>query len=125
MKEYIGTRLPDGSTIVRVRNVPVSGEVTYLLDPRLDIADHSPTGLNWGYSGSGPAQLALALAADHLGSDDPPSHITFLLKQEIVRGLPYDGWAFTSGDINDVIVDGIHRYHEALKDIEEGVAYEG
>jgi len=125
MKEYIGTRLPDGSTIVRVRNVPVSGEVTYLLDPRLDIADHSPTGLNWGYSGSGPAQLALALASDHLGSDDPPFHVIYMLKQEIVRGLPYDGWTFTSEDINDVIVDGIHRYHEALKDIEEGVAYEG
>ena len=120
MKEYSGTRLPDGSTIVMVS----SRDALYPLDWRLDIADHSPTGLNWGYSGDGPTQLALALAADHLGSDDPPSHITFLLKQEIVRGLPYPEWKFTSEDIKNVIVDGIHRYHEALKDIEEGVAYE-
>lgn len=34
---------------------------------RLDIANHSPTGFAWGYQGSGPAQLALALLADHLG----------------------------------------------------------
>ena len=35
----------------------------YCLNPRHDSGNHSPTGLEWGYSGSGPAQLALALAA--------------------------------------------------------------
>jgi hypothetical protein len=113
MKEYIGTRFSDGSTIIRV----ISGGGIYPLDMQLDIADHSPTGFEWGYSGSGPTQLALALAADHLGSDDPPFHVIYMLKQEIVRGLPYDGWAFTSGDINDVIVEGTHRYHEILEGI--------
>ena len=34
------------------------------LDPRLDLREHSPTGLTWGYGGSGPAQLALALTSD-------------------------------------------------------------
>ena len=118
-KEYIGTRFPNGSTIVRVRDVPESGEVTYPLDPRLDIADHSPTGLNWGYSGQGPTQLALALAADHLGSDAPPFLVIYMLKQEIVRGLPKDGWIITAQDISDVIVDGAHRYYETLKDLED------
>jgi hypothetical protein len=37
------------------------------LDPRLDLYNHSPTGFAWGYGGSGPAQLALALLADVLG----------------------------------------------------------
>jgi len=36
------------------------------LDPRLDLADHSPTGYGYGYGGSGPAQLALAILADAL-----------------------------------------------------------
>lgn len=31
------------------------------LGPSLKIRNHSPTGFCWGYSGSGPAQLALAL----------------------------------------------------------------
>ena len=43
--------------------VLVNGEK---LPSRLDLANHSPDGLNWGYSGSGPAQLALAILADHL-----------------------------------------------------------
>src|SRR5579872_382549 len=31
------------------------------LDPRNDLVDHSPDGLSWGYSGSGAAQLAVAI----------------------------------------------------------------
>jgi len=34
------------------------------LDPRFDLRNHSPDGFAWGYSGSGPAQLALAIPAD-------------------------------------------------------------
>jgi hypothetical protein len=37
------------------------------LDPRYDLRNHSPDGFNWGYGGSGPAQLALALLADITG----------------------------------------------------------
>ena len=29
--------------------------------PSLEIVNHSPDGFNWGYGGSGPAQLALAI----------------------------------------------------------------
>lgn len=62
------------------------------LDPRLDIRNHSPTGLNWGYGGSGPAQLALALACDCYGDDvgsDPKVYET--LKAEVVSALQ-DEW---------------------------------
>ena len=31
------------------------------------IVKHSPTGLAWGYGGSGPADLALSILADHFG----------------------------------------------------------
>jgi hypothetical protein len=39
------------------------------LDPRNDLVDHSPTGFSWGYGGSGPAQLALAILADLVGDE--------------------------------------------------------
>jgi hypothetical protein len=39
------------------------------LNPRFDLANHSPDGFNWGYGGSGPAQLALAICADALEGD--------------------------------------------------------
>lgn len=35
------------------------------LDPCYTIRNHSPTGFAWGYEGSGPAQLALAILVDH------------------------------------------------------------
>lgn len=34
------------------------------LDPRTDVVNHSPTGFEWGYLGSGPLQLAFAVLAE-------------------------------------------------------------
>lgn len=34
---------------------------------RTDLYDHSPNGFEFGYSGGGPAQLALAILADCIG----------------------------------------------------------
>lgn len=39
------------------------------LPPRLDLRNHSPTGFAWGYGGSGPAQLALAILAEVTDKD--------------------------------------------------------
>lgn len=39
-------------------------------EPSLAIVNHSPTGFCWGYGGSGPAQLALALLLDVTGDRD-------------------------------------------------------
>ena len=40
-----------------------------LLDPRTDLFRDCMTGLDWGYSGSAPAQCALAILAVALGDD--------------------------------------------------------
>jgi len=52
------------------------------LNPRTDIRNHGP-GLEWGYMGSGPAQLALAIIADHVAHR--PADMV-LLRQ--IAGLP-------------------------------------
>jgi len=39
------------------------------LDPRLDLVDHAPSGMTFGYLGSGPKQLALAILASAAGDD--------------------------------------------------------
>jgi len=39
------------------------------LNPHHEIVNHSPDGFEWGYSGSGPAQLAFALCYDALDGD--------------------------------------------------------
>jgi hypothetical protein len=38
--------------------------------PSQKLYNHSPDGFNWGFSGSGPAQLALALLLDVTGDRD-------------------------------------------------------
>lgn len=62
MKTYSGDRLPDGTTRVRVREAGGSAV------PLRHVVYHSPTGLEWGYAGSGPADLALSVLADYLGA---------------------------------------------------------
>ena len=57
----------DGRFVVTV--VEDDGRIRSL-DPRRDLRNHSPTGYAWGYSGSGPAQLALAILCDALGDDE-------------------------------------------------------
>ncbi len=66
LKVYRGRREPDGC-IVEVLERGHKLNRTYLLDPRNDLVNHSPTGFEWGYGGSGPAQLSFALLLDHLG----------------------------------------------------------
>lgn len=64
-KSYVGSGSL-GSKSVRV----VEPGSSRPLSKRLDLANHSPDGFEWGYRGSGPAQLALALVADATGDDE-------------------------------------------------------
>lgn len=61
--------------------------------PSQKVWNHSPGGFSWGYAGSGPAQLALAiLLASGIPEDDAVRlHQEF--KFEFIAGLPQNaGW---------------------------------
>jgi hypothetical protein len=75
------------------------GAGTRALDPRLDLRNHSPTGFAWGYGGSGPSQLALALCADALGDDDVALGVYQAFKSATVAGWPGDRWQITDDEI--------------------------
>lgn len=97
MKRYIGERTPEGCQVdVIDPNHPDGG---YPLPLRLDIRSHSPTGAEWGYGGSGPAQLALALLADALGDDERAEEMYQDFKFKVVGRLPHDRWEFTQDEI--------------------------
>jgi hypothetical protein len=72
------------------------------LNPRFDLWKHSPTGFEWGYGGSGPAQLALALLADHMGNEQALS-LYQRFKSAVVAKLPEPGWSLTSHDITQAL----------------------
>lgn len=94
MKAYHGHR-QGHAVMVTVNDGP--------LDPRLDLWNHSPTGFEWGYHGSGPAQLALALLADHLGDDEQALEHHQGFKRTVVSRLPYAGWTLTAEQIDHAL----------------------
>lgn len=65
-----------------------NGGTVLALPPRLDLRNHSPTGFAWGYGGSGPAQLALALLADATGNDELALKHYQCFKAQVVANLP-------------------------------------
>ena len=70
------------------------------LNPRYDLRNHSPDGFSHGYSGSGPAQLSLALLADVLKDDDKAQQLYQDFKSAIIAQLPMDeGWTMTEQEI--------------------------
>jgi len=94
MKHYSGRR--EGYAVI----VTVDGR---RLNPRLDLWNHSPTGFEWGYAGSGPAQLALAIVADHLGNDDQALNLYQRFKWTVVAELPHREWILTSEEIDQIL----------------------
>jgi hypothetical protein len=103
MKTYEGRR--EGyAALVTVNSRP--------LNPRLDLWNHSPSGFEWGYCGSGPAQLALALLADHLGDDEQALNLYQRFKWVVVAELPKKRWKLTTHEI-EVILQSI-REQEAV-----------
>ncbi len=73
------------------------------LDPRFDLRMHSPDGFEWNYGGTGPAQLALALLADHLSDDKQAVALYQLFKMAVVAGLPRAGWTLTDEQIQHAL----------------------
>jgi hypothetical protein len=71
-----------------------------MLDPRLDLANHSPDGFEWGYPGSGPAQLALAMCADALADDARALRVYRAFKARVIANLPRKvSWLLSAPDV--------------------------
>jgi len=90
MSVYRGVRTSDGCRVF------VDGGE---LPPRLDLRNHSPTGFEWGYCGSGPAQLALAILAHHCGPETA-LHYYQRFKAVVIATLP-ERWALTGEQVED------------------------
>jgi len=93
MKIYVGLRNDDGSCSVSVNGQP--------LDPRLDWQYHNPTGFDWGFQGSGPAQLALAILADYLGQERKELVLLFYqkFKADVVSEFAFSNWELSGEDV--------------------------
>ena len=90
MKTYEGTRNLSGA-VVTVDGTPLS--------PRYDLKKLSRTGFEWTYEGAGPAQLSLAILADHLGDDERALRLHERFMREVVANLA-NSWRLTSAEID-------------------------
>ena len=67
--------------------------------PLRHIVRHSPTGMEWGYSGSGPADLALSLLTDACGGRIANEwHQAF--KWDVIAGLG-ESWTLKRSEIQE------------------------
>lgn len=89
------------------RVVVADGNVHRPLNPRNDLRDHSPDGFAWGYGGSGPSQLALALCADVLGDDEKALDVYMDFKWKFVAKLNQgEAWNATIAELLEHIEEG-------------------
>ncbi len=90
------------------RSVRIGNE---LLSPTRSqgLVNHSPDGFAWGYGGSGPSQLALAILLEYL-----PDRVALTFyqqfKSDIIANLPHDAdFELKEADVKHWIAKHIHR----------------
>jgi hypothetical protein len=92
-KIYQGDRTIDGLTVT------VDGRP---LPERTDIKAISQDGFEWSYEGEAPAQLALALLADHTGDAKSALHLYEPFMRYVVANFDNE-WQMTSDDIGEAV----------------------
>lgn len=95
MRRYRGARTMDGIQVL------VDGEA---LAERTDLKAISKAGFEWTYEGDAPAQLALALLADHLGDEQRALALYEAFMRSVVANLEND-WELTGADIDAALAE--------------------
>ena len=97
---YRGRRYPT-APVNEVVEVVADGQS---VDCRYDLLSASPSGFEWSYGGSGPAQLAIAILA-HAYDDEFATDHYQRFKREVVAELPKSGWTLTKQDIDSCCLE--------------------
>lgn len=102
-KSFSGQRRHDG----RPNEISVTWD-DGKTEPLEHIARHSPTGMEWGYGGSGPSDLALSLCVAVSRGRLASSAIYHQVLREIVSQIQDEVWELPASRVLDVIA----RAHE-------------
>lgn len=68
---------------------------------RLDLRYHSPDGFQWGFAGSGPAQLAVSLLAHFLQDDELACRLYQPFKNTVLTEETRDDWTLSCQQLLD------------------------
>ena len=103
MKAFVGIRdgnglchlyLKDGENLTKIP--PDRSQAVY---------NHSPDGYEWGYSGSGPSQLALAIMLEITGNDRRALTLYHEFKFAVVSGMPSDYWSLPVETVQKWVIE--------------------
>ncbi|ERG97399.1 DUF6166 domain-containing protein [Haloquadratum walsbyi] len=98
-KAYIGWRRQGDLVVTRL---PEDTELTP--DRSLDLVNHSPSGFEVGYRGSGPAQLACGLLLDHYDDTQVAREHYIAFRSRVISQLECNGpaacWYLTGEEID-------------------------
>ena len=95
MKFYYGKRYNDAQNIIGV--VEVGGYSKCKGYPLTHHVFHSPTGMEWGYLGSGPSDLSLSILWDVTGKE--PDRTTYMAFKNEFVGIWGDCWVISEEQI--------------------------
>jgi len=93
-----------GDSVVTIKR---DGE-TKTLDLRLDLGNHSPTGFAWGYGGSGPHQLSIAILSDFFG-DECAKQYSHMFKWDVISRLEQTPKQFDIHGYNIIDWASVHQ----------------
>jgi len=97
---------------------------TERLDPCSDLRNNSPSGFAWGYNGSGPAQLALAILTDYFGARPGGRALAEALyepfKFTVIAVLP-DRWEMNFEEVGIALCRTLTEEPDRLKRVLSGL----
>ncbi len=117
-KAYRGYRAGDDE-IGACRMVVVSsdGRNKMISSPLHHVVRHSPSGFEWGYAGSGPADTSLSILADYFGERPTKDDVYYgrgkavhpalyqQFKRDFITSAPKEGFTITSDQIKDWLAE--------------------
>ncbi len=93
LRVYAGVRGKDGLTVL-VNGIKLEPERS------LKVFNHSPDGFEWGYGGSGPSQLALAILLDYTNDENLSVRLHHPFLDKYVSKFPKERWQIVGSQID-------------------------
>jgi len=103
MRYFVGMRSKHLGVVVSV----LGEQWAEPLPTQLHLRNHSPDGFEWGYQGSGPAQLALAILVEVMRDENAALRLYQRFKRQIVAKLPKPWWLITEASVQDWVAHQI------------------
>lgn len=102
-RKWIGKRDNHNAYVLSLED-----NITRVLPLYLNEVNHSPTGFEWGYYGSGPSQLAYAILRSYFGEREKAEELYTQFKSDFIAVLPsstsdraFCDWVITESQVKE------------------------